>query len=183
VGANEFRHPRVKLWLGQPHQRGSWYYACEIDLGYCGALRGAATVLADDPIFGRFCFGGEWNAGAGGPEIVPKDGVRRRFHAMLKGAKLHLELEADRFAANGPIVLSEDLTQARFQLESDTVVAHSVPLSIAGLPTGEYNVVAGGEIVKTIHAAEGSRSTIELPVPAGGRSAEIRIARKEPGAS
>ena len=52
--------PYGTTWLGQPHHRGSWYYACEIDLGYCGALRAAATVLADDPIFGRFCFGGDW---------------------------------------------------------------------------------------------------------------------------
>jgi hypothetical protein len=48
-----------RTWLGQPHHRGSWNFSSEIDLGYCGALRTAATVLADDPIFGRFCFGGE----------------------------------------------------------------------------------------------------------------------------
>jgi hypothetical protein len=31
--------------------RGPWYYASEVDLGYSGALRTAATILADDPVF------------------------------------------------------------------------------------------------------------------------------------
>ncbi len=52
--------PFGTTWLGQAHHRGSWMYASEIDLGYCGALRAAATILADDPIFGRFCYGGDW---------------------------------------------------------------------------------------------------------------------------
>ncbi len=30
--------PYGRTWLEQPHHRGSWYYASEIDLGYCGAL-------------------------------------------------------------------------------------------------------------------------------------------------
>jgi hypothetical protein len=51
--------PFGQTWLGQAHHRGSWMYASEIDLGYCGALRTAAMVLTDDPIFGRFCYGGE----------------------------------------------------------------------------------------------------------------------------
>ncbi|HEX7051769.1 MAG TPA: DUF5695 domain-containing protein, partial [Longimicrobiales bacterium] len=33
--------PYGRTWLEQPHHRGSWYYSCEIDLGYCGALRAA----------------------------------------------------------------------------------------------------------------------------------------------
>jgi len=49
--------PYGTSWLEQPHHRGAWYYACETDLGYCAALRSALTVLADDPIFGRFCCG------------------------------------------------------------------------------------------------------------------------------
>src|SRR2546427_7039791 len=46
--------------LGQPMHRGNWYYSCEENLGFCGALRAAATILADDPIFGRICYGGTW---------------------------------------------------------------------------------------------------------------------------
>src|SRR5690606_31742182 len=38
--------PFGQTWLEQPHTRGSWYYSCEIDLGFCGALRCARTVIA-----------------------------------------------------------------------------------------------------------------------------------------
>jgi len=31
----------------------------EIDLGFSGALRTAATVVSDDPIFGLFAYGGD----------------------------------------------------------------------------------------------------------------------------
>ncbi|PNB45889.1 hypothetical protein C1X29_28955, partial [Pseudomonas sp. GW456-12-10-14-LB2] len=50
--------PTGLTWLDQPHHRSAWYYACEIDLGFCGALRSAATIVADDPIFGRIAYGG-----------------------------------------------------------------------------------------------------------------------------
>ena len=61
-------------WLGQPHHRGPWYYSSETDLGYCGALRAASTIVADDPVFGRFCFGGELRAENG----IPADHSSRR---------------------------------------------------------------------------------------------------------
>ncbi|KAA8827093.1 DUF5695 domain-containing protein [Bifidobacterium myosotis] len=50
--------PYATTWLGQPADRGYWIYGCETDLGYCGYLRGAATVVADDPDFGRVVYGG-----------------------------------------------------------------------------------------------------------------------------
>ena len=161
---------RTAADLGTTPAKSTWVTA--------GPCAGAATVLADDPIFGRFCFGGDWQADDNGLQVVPKDGVRRRFHAMLKNGRVHLELEADRFAADAPIRLSEDLTQARFQLESDNAAFHTVPMSIAGLPTGEYNVVAGDEIITTFQATDGSSQTVDLPVSAGRRSAELRICAK-----
>ena len=106
--------PYGRTWLEQPHHRGSWYYASEIDLGYCGALRTAATVLADDPIFDRFCFGGDWRKTPTGVEVVPKDGLRRRFHAMLRNGKLHLLLDSDRFVAGEPIKLDDGLSGRAF---------------------------------------------------------------------
>jgi len=40
------------IWLRKENPRGAWSYDGEIDLGYCGALRAAATIVADDPLFG-----------------------------------------------------------------------------------------------------------------------------------
>ena len=38
--------------------RGPWRYDGEIDLGYGGALRMAATIVTRDPVFGWFAYGG-----------------------------------------------------------------------------------------------------------------------------
>ena len=121
--------PYNYTWLGgQPMHRGPWYYSAEENLGFCGAIRSGATILADDPIFGRFCYGGAWTNAADGIEIIPLDGVRQRFHAMFSSGNLHLVLDNDRFAAAQPIVLQPDLSQISFQIESENSAAHSVAL-------------------------------------------------------
>ena len=158
-----------RTWLEQPHHRGSWYYACEIDLGYCGALRSAATVLADDPIFGRFCFGGDWRDGRDGLEVIPKDGVRRRFHALLDSGKLHLVLASDRFCAGEPVVLKPNCSEVRFQLESDNFAEHSVQLTMSGLPAGRYTTAAGERRLSTFEVRNRHRIG-GRPADPGGRS-------------
>ena len=168
--------PYGQTWLEQPHSRDSWYYSCEIDLGYCGALRCARTVLADDPIFGRFCFGGEWRAAGRLLEVTPRDGVRRRFHALLGDRKLHVETEVDRFAAGQPIVLNEELTDIRFRLESLNPAAHTNRVRIAGLPAGRYEVTHDDQRVTTIVAADGDAFGVDIPVN-GSASGTIRIGR------
>ncbi len=103
-------------------------------------------MLADDPIFGRFCFGGDWRKTSTGLEVIPKDGLRRRFHAMLKSGTLHAVLENDRFAAAEPIKLNEGLSELQFSLESDNPDAHSVNLNLLGLrpaSTLSTSVVSG----------------------------------------
>ena len=170
--------PHGTTWMGQPHHRGSWYYACEIDLGYCGALRTAATVLADDAIFGRFCFGGDWRQTTDAIEIIPKDGVRRRIHAMLDTGRLHMVLETDRFAASTPIVLDHDLARVRFHLESGNSAAHTTVLRISGIAAGQYAVRNGHDAsVATIEIADGLDAVIELPVGTSRESRSFSIAR------
>ena len=116
--------PYNYTWLGgQPMHRGAWYYSAEENLGYCGAIRSAATILADDPIFGRFCYGGTWQQGGGTNQVVPLDGVRKRFHAMLSNSKLHLVLNGDHFAAGQVIALTDDLSQISFQVETGNPTA------------------------------------------------------------
>jgi hypothetical protein len=159
--------PYGQTWLNQPHHRGPWYYASEVDLGYSGALRTAATILADDPVFGRFCFGGDWRKTAAGLEIVPKDGVRRRFHALLGDAernKLHLILQTDRFATSQPIILKEDLSEVRFGLESDNPAKHTARLLVSGLAAGKYAVLTGNKPIGEVEMKEGQESTVEVPV-------------------
>jgi hypothetical protein len=166
--------PFGNTWLEQPHHRGSWYYSCEIDLGYCGALRCARTVLADDPLFGRICYGGDWSAAATSIAVIPKDGVRRRFHALIGGRKLHIELESDRFARGKPITMNEALSEARFDLESDNPGAHLARVRLAGRVGGHYAVRAGGRVVAPT-SVTGDESTFDLPVDSGAAAVVIGI--------
>ncbi len=161
--------PYGQTWLGQPHHRGSWYYGCEIDLGYCGALRTAATILADDPIFGRFCFGGDWRKTAEGLEVTPKDGLRRRFYTMLGASRLRAVLDADRFAAGKSITLVEtqdlaSLQGLRFSIESDNPAQHETRLRISGLPAGQYTLSGVRGSIARLTIEEGQETTVVLPI-------------------
>jgi hypothetical protein len=170
--------PFGNTWLGQPHHRGSWYYACEIDLGYCGALRSAATVLADDPLFGRFCYGGDWRKTSAGLEVIPKDGVRRRFHTRLDNGNVSLVLDSDRFAATQPIVLKSDLSEIRFELESDNSAVHAATLHVSALAPGEYSLRdRNGEFAYFI-SADGREVAMLLPMNAGTRTKLFTISKK-----
>jgi hypothetical protein len=168
--------PWGQTWLEQPHARGSWYYSCEIDLGFCGAMRCARTVLADDPIFGRFGFGGEVRRTGPSLEIVPRDGVRRRFHARLDGRRLDLETSVDRFAREQPITLREDLSAIRFQLQSENPAAHTNTVQLGGLPAGTYRVVMDGQPVTSIELAEGGSASFDVPFN-GRAGATVEITR------
>ena len=169
--------PYGETWLDQPHSRGSWYYSCEIDLGFCGGLRCARTVIADDPLFGRFCFGGEWRGAEGGVEVVPRDGVRRRFHAVLTGGRLHIETEVDRFAADRPVFVAEDLSRLRFELESGNPAPHGNALRVAGLPAGGYRVLRGDDEVAAFEVEGGAAVRFEVPVRGTSGSGVVTVAR------
>ena len=169
--------PYGETWLDQPHSRGSWYYSCEIDLGFCGGLRCARTVIADDPVFGRFCFGGRWREANGRIEVEPHDGVRRRFHAILPGRRLHVETDVDRFAPGASIALTEDLSELRFQLESRNPAAHSNPVRIAGLPAGTYRVLREGEVIASFTVGDAGATRFEVPVNGTAGSGEMTVVR------
>ncbi|WP_207080580.1 DUF5695 domain-containing protein [Novosphingobium sp. KA1] len=158
-----------ETWLNQPHRHGSWYYACEIDLGFCGALRAARTTLVDDDLFGRIAMGGEWREEQGRLLVSPRDGVRRRFHARLGTAGLDLEVQGGcRFAANASIALKPDLSAWEAVIEHAQGPARSVRMIVsspagkdAGIrlhtASGEAREVAPGHF--EIRIARGSRST------------------------
>lgn len=166
--------PYGTTWLEQPHHRGAWYYACETDLGYCAALRTAATVLADDPIFGRCCFGGDERTTAGGIEVVPKDGLRQRFHAVLAAGKLQLGLDADRFAAGQPIVLAADCSGVSFVLESDNPAPHPVRLRLAGMKAGSYSAGLDQQPGVAFLVKNGQDAAVEIPLAKPGQRIFIR---------
>ena len=158
--------------------RGSWFFASEIDLGYCGALRSAATILADDPIFGRFCFGGDWRAHHDLIEIFPKDGLRRRFHAMLNNGQLHFVSDTDRFPSDQPIVLKEDLSEMRFQLESDNPAPHVAQIHFSA-PAGTYTVRDRQKVIAEVQlTGNGNEALLALPMNDGAKPTAFTITRR-----
>ena len=169
--------PYNTTWLaGQPMHRGAWYYSAEQNLGFCGAIREAATILADDPIFGRICYGGDWQQTTN-IQVTPLDGVRRRFHAMLNSGNIHLVVDTDRFANSQNIMLQSDLSQVGFTLETDNPASHSAELHFIASTSGTYTVSNNSGVINTFTAQSGQETAIELPIPAGGGATSFFISR------
>ena len=136
-----------RAWIRKEVPRGPWHYDGEIDLGYGGGLRMAATVVADDPVFGTAAFGGSLTAAGPTLSVVPRDGVRQRFSAVLRSdgtaagqpRRARLELDRDGFAAGAPIVFDHDLRSFSFTLENRTGDTHRTVLRLS-LPKGTWQV-------------------------------------------
>jgi len=146
-------------WLEQPHGRGSWYYACEIDLGFRGGLWCARTVVADDPLFGLFCFGGVMQQDGETLRVEPQDGVHRRFHAVFADRRLHVELDRDHFDTGTPLELDRALTRLRFVVQPRSSGAHETILQVSGCPARSCHAMAG----------DGPRQAIAPDPSAAGR--------------
>ena len=136
-------------WMGSSYPggvmepRGPWHYDGEIDLGFGGALRMAATVLTRDPIFDWIAYGGTLTVEKNNLAVVPRDGLRQRFDAIVnddrnpKAApqRLKIELDRDGFAAGQKINTDKSLNKVAFTLENRTGDEHRTGLWLS-LPAG-----------------------------------------------
>jgi len=162
------------MWIRQDNGRGSWPYDGEIELGYGAALRTMATIVADDPIFGWFAYGGLLDMYDGRLDILPQDGLRQRVHVVARDSRLHLLLDRDGFAGGHPVSLqfahsdidggSSDVTRIRFRLENRSRDKHHTTLGVRGLRQGNYVVRVDGESIQYIKAGEKEWSKIVLGV-------------------
>ena len=133
--------------------RGPWHYNGEIDLGFGGALRMAATVLTRDPIFDWFAYGGTLKVEKNNLRIIPRDGLRQRFSAILsdpknlKSAVLRFKMELDRdgFAAGKDIVTDKSLKKIAFTLENRTGGEHTVELRLSLPAESSYSIFQDGK--------------------------------------
>jgi hypothetical protein len=162
-----------RAWIGKEMRRGAWYYSAEEDVGYCAAIRTHATIVARDPIFGEIAYGGVLTRRGNSISVIPRDGLRVRFHVVRGDQRLHLELDHDGFAKEEPIVIADDLSRIEFLVEDRAGGPHSTALSIEGLPGGEYDVIVGGK--KTATASGGKLQMIAVPV--SGASVRVEINR------
>jgi len=169
--------PYNTTWLGQPMHRGTWYYSCEENLGFCGVIRSAATILADDPIFGRFCYGGNWSQSGVTNLVTPMDGVRKRFHAMLGTNQLHLLLDVDRFPSAQSLACMDDQSFISFQVESGNPSAHTASLHLTVSRPGIYTVSNNHGLVTTTNLVAGQEAVLALPVDGGATAQPFTITR------
>ena len=144
-------------WLGQPSYHGVWRFGSETDLGYCGYLRGAATIVADDPDFGRVVYGGtmecsEDGEGIRSSVIRPLDGVARRFHVIRsRYDRIHMLAEGVRI---GRIVLGEHGSETTFDIEFEGIAGDQARLKVFDQGHGE-----------TVFRVDGdSRERVDMPV-------------------
>jgi hypothetical protein len=169
--------PYNTTWLGQLMHRGPWYYSCEENLGFCGYVRAAAAILADDPILGRICYGGSWQQTGSTNQVTPLDGVRRRFHAVLDTGQLHAELDTDRLAAAQQILLRDDLSLLQFALETDNPVSHTARFHFSVSIAGSYTVGDDLGTIATLNLQAGQEAVVDLPLGPNTTTKAFRITR------
>lgn len=164
-------------WFGKSQPRGAWQYSGEIDLGFGAGLRDAAVIVADDPIFGRIAYGGALRQANGASEVVPEDGVGRRFHVLEGRSRVHVMLSRDGFASGKAIRFDDSLNTIAFEIENRAPQAaqHEIELTASGLSTA-YEVTVNGKAAGEL--AAGSESvTAELPMSGQSIAVELRRSR------
>jgi len=144
--------------------RGAWPVCGEADHGLVAGIEAACTVLLDDPLFGLIALGGEVTQTNDFIGVIPRDGVRQRFHAVLAGRRLHLSLDRDGFAGEKPIHLHPNLETVQFILENRGVGPHQTQLRIEGLPAGRHDLSIDGQLQTSPIAVTGGKVTIDIPV-------------------
>ena len=179
AGSAFINTPFGSNWAGIEQRRGPWPYSGEIELGYGAALRTAATIVAQDPLFGLIAYGGRISSAGARIEVLPMDGVRRRFHWMRGASRFHLVLERDGFAAGRPLAIAENLSEVSFVLENralDQAQPHETGMKIAGLPAGSYDIALDGRPFKRISGGPATQ-LLSLPVQAATLSVAITAAK------
>jgi hypothetical protein len=161
------------MWIRKSQGRGAWCYDGEIELGYGSALRSAATIVADDPLFGLIAYGGKLIEGDDGFDVTPCDELRKRLHVIDDANRVHIELDRDGFKSGVPVHVSGDRRRVAFTLENRTGDEHSVLLRLAGLPLGNYQITLDDVPETNLIIKDDRLTTIELPIPCEGASVVI----------
>jgi hypothetical protein len=175
TGGGFMPEPLGRAWIGKQMARGAWFYSAEEDVSYCAALRTHATIVTRDPALGEMAYGALLTREGTSLKVIPRDGLRVRFHVMRGDQRFHMELDHDGYAREQPIVVSDDLSRIQFTLENRTGGAHKTGLTIAGLPAGDYTVAVDGLVAATVKGAQAN--TVTLPV-AGAASSRVTISRR-----
>nr|WP_321358782.1 DUF5695 domain-containing protein [uncultured Draconibacterium sp.] len=148
-------------WMQKTQGRGPWTYDGEIDLGYCGALRTAATVVSNDEIFGMVAYGGELQKVGNSYSVIPKDGLRQKLYFRDNDRKFDVILKRDGFQKNQSVQFDKDGEKIEFLIENRSGDEHQLSLVLNGL-TGDYLIQAGENWSETVSLNE--HAVLNLPI-------------------
>ncbi|WP_240697679.1 hypothetical protein [Sphingomonas desiccabilis] len=126
-------------------------------------MRAARTIVADDPVFGRICYGGAWAQDGDEIAVSPRDGVRRRLSVRIASAWFDLELLNGRFDNDASIRIGEDGRTLTVMVERFDTSSPKLRVRFRGQP-GSYAAVAHGE--EHLFTVEGTTAA-EITLPAG----------------
>lgn len=152
-------------WIQKPQGRGPWFYDGEIDLGFGGATRMAATVVTNDPIFGLVAYCGDLKQSGEFLHITPKDGLHTKFY-YRNGTNIDVELNRDGFAKDKFITLESSGKSLQLILENRTGDGHNTQITLRGL-SGNYDVKSNGKTIQQISFNK-EGSVITLPMQGRG---------------
>ena len=148
-----------RAWIRKDVPRGAWPYDGEIDLGFGAALRMAATIVVRDPVFDWIAYGGALVREGGRLKVLPRDGLRQRFDAVIDAPAsasgvsagprrtLKIELERDGFAPETPIDLEIGLKSISFTVENRTGGPHETALRLSWNRPGGLSVLQDGRLL------------------------------------
>jgi hypothetical protein len=163
------------IWIRKEMGRGVWFYDGEIDLGYTGALRAAATIAMDDPIFGLVALGGKLEEKGKMLEIVPQDGLRQRFYFInKKSERLLVTLDGVRFKQNEVIVLNPNEFSIKFKTERNFFDEKECYLKLQSTMGGKYEVIVDHKKFSEIDLVKNVEREMKLIISEREALVEIR---------
>jgi hypothetical protein len=133
----------------------------EADLGLFAALRILSADIAVDPIFGLYGYGADVSAAGDCYAITPHDGVFKRLNLITE--KLSIELERDRYVG---ATLSKAKDYVGLTLQNQTLDAHALKLTFAGMKPGSYEVRLAGADAGTLSVPQAGPAVLMLELSA-----------------
>jgi hypothetical protein len=160
------------IWLqGRDNPRGAWTYDGEADLGNGAIFRMAATILAKDPLFGWYAYGGTMSYSNSLFSIIPKDGVRNRFWIIDQKQKTGIELLRDGFLKDNPIIYSKKEGTISLNIENRSDSNHETILLIKS--GAQWEVFIDGKKIPSQPAIRASERVTEAVLPVTSKKHEI----------
>ena len=153
--------------------RGLWPYDGEIDSGFSGALRAAATIVVEDPVFGLIAYGGVVQKRGNVQEVELRDGLEQRLDLLQFARPISIRLDSGGFLGPQQIEQMGRRIRLRLRFESRDESSGATTLRFSGLPAGEYAIRVGdGKPLKVIVNSDGYFSK-QIPFVPTRQSVEI----------